>query len=359
MSAGGSLKVIIGSLVANVGIAAAKGVAAAITGSGSMLAEAIHSGADCMNQILLLVGAKQAEQPPDESHPLGYGRSAYFWSFLVALMIFFGGGVLSIREGIHKILHPDPVEHVWVGIAVLGVSLVLEAAAAMQAAGAINKKRGEVPFFAYLRATTDVDLVVLFAENTAAVIGLVFAMAALGLAVLTGDAHWDGYGSAVIGLLLTGVAFFLGREVKSLLEGERADPTIEAAFREEAAKHDCVEKVVRVITLQQGPSQVIVAAKLDVKKGVSSEALIASFNAIEAAVKARLPEVKWQFLEPDNEDLSSISRRSTSRATKRLHDFLFAVTCNQEVAHVHTTHRTIGHPEGCADQGLARAHQRK
>jgi cation diffusion facilitator family transporter len=302
MSAGGSLKVIIGSLAANLGIAAAKGVAAAMTGSGAMLAESIHSSADCMNQILLLIGAKQAEKPADETHPLGYGRSAYFWSFLVALMIFFGGGVLSIREGIHKIIHPDPVEHVWIAMAVLGVSLLLEAAAALQAASAINEKRGKVPFFTYLRATTDVDLVVLFAENAAAVVGLVAAMGALGLAVVTGDPHWDGIGSAVIGLLLTGVAFFLGREVKSLLEGERADPVIEATFREEAAKHGCVTAVLRVITLQQGPSQVILAAKLKIAPGVPSQELIAALNTIEAAVKAQKPEVKWQFLEPDNAD---------------------------------------------------------
>lgn len=302
MSAGGSLKVILGSLAANIGIAVAKGVAAAMTGSGAMLAESIHSSADCMNQILLLVGAKQAEQPPDESHPLGYGRSAYFWSFLVALMIFFGGGVLSIREGIHKIIHPDPVEHVWIGMVVLGVSLLLELAAAIQAARAINEKRGAVPFFAYLRATTDVDLVVLFAENAAAVVGLIAAMAALGLSVVTGDAHWDGIGSAVIGLLLTAVAFFLGREVKSLLEGERADPVIEATFREEAKKQGCVTEVLRVITLQQGPSQVILAAKLHIAPGVSSEDLIHALNEIEAAVKVRQPEVKWQFLEPDNVD---------------------------------------------------------
>jgi cation diffusion facilitator family transporter len=302
MSAGGSLKVIIGSLAANVGIAVAKGVAAAMTGSGAMLAESIHSAADCMNQILLLIGAKQSEKPADATHPLGYGRSAYFWSFLVALMIFFGGGVLSIREGVHKIVHPEPVDHVWVAMAVLGVSLLLEAAAALQAASGINAKRGSVPFFAYLRATTEVDLVVLFAENAAAVVGLVAAMAALGMAVLSGDPHWDGIGSTVIGLLLTAVAFFLGREVKSLLEGERADPVIEATFRDEASKHTCVTAVLRVITLQQGPSQVILAAKLKIAPGILSQDLIAALNTIEAAVKVRQPEVKWQFLEPDNAD---------------------------------------------------------
>jgi len=296
------MKVILGSLAANVGIAIAKGVAAFFTGSGSMLAEAIHSSADCMNQILLLVGARQAAAPPDALHPLGYGRSAYFWSFLVALMIFFGGGVFSIREGWHKVVHPDPVEHVWMGFAVLGTALVLEAAAAVQAASAINEKRGKVPFFTYLRLTTDVDLVVLFAENSAAVVGLVLAMAALGLASLTGDAHWDGYGSMVIGALLTLVAFFLAREVKSLLDGERADPLIEEAFRNEAKSDARVGEVIRVITLQQGPSQVLLAAKLKVPREQSSEVLVEAFNSLESRMRARCPEVKWQFLEPDFKD---------------------------------------------------------
>lgn len=302
MAAGGSLKVIIGSLAANLGIAIAKGVAAAFTGSGSLLAESIHSAADCMNQILLLIGAKQASAPPDVDHPLGYGRSAYFWSFLVALMIFFGGGVFSIREGWHKVLHPEPVERVWVGFIVLGVSLVLEFAAALQAASAINEKRGKISFFTYLRLTTDVDLVVLFAENSAAVIGLFFAIAALALASVTGDAHWDGYGSILIGLLLTGVAFFLAREVKSLLDGERADPLIEEAFREEAALDERLGQVIRVITLQQGPSQVLLAAKLKIPEGLSGKEVVESFNSLESRMRKRCPEVKWQFLEPDFHD---------------------------------------------------------
>ncbi|MCU0682837.1 MAG: cation diffusion facilitator family transporter [Polyangiaceae bacterium] len=302
MAAGGSIKVIIGSLAVNVTIAIAKGVAAAATGSGAMLAEAIHSSADCTNQLLLLVGAKQAQTPPDESHPLGYGRAAYFWSFLVALMIFFGGGVFSIREGIHKVIHPDPVEHVWAGVAVLLVSLVLEGGATIQCYRAINAQRGKVPFFTFLRLTTDVDVVVLFAENAAAVVGLCFAMAALGLAVATGDPHWDGYGSAIIGLLLTLVAGFLGREVKSLLDGERADPRIEEAFREEVKSDARLGDVLRVITLQQGPSQVLLAAKLAVQKGLVSQELIEAFNRLEERVRKRCPDVKWQFIEPDFDD---------------------------------------------------------
>lgn len=299
MSAGGSLKVILGSLAANLGIAVAKGVAAVVTGSGAMMAESIHSAADCTNQILLLVGAKQAAAPPDEHHPMGRGRAAYFWSFLVALMIFAGGGVMSIREGIHKVTHPDPVEHVWVGFAVLGVSLALEAAAALQCKRALDAARGDRPFFAHLAHTTDVDVVILFAENGAAVLGLVLAMAALALAATTGDARWDGIGSIAVGVLLTLVAFFLAREVKSLLEGERADPEVERAFREEAAKGSEWSDVLRVITIQQGPGQVMLAAKLAVRPGIESAALAHAMNDLEDRVRARRPEVKWQFIEPD------------------------------------------------------------
>lgn len=302
MSHGGSLKVILGSLAANLGIAAGKGVAAYITGSGAMLAESIHSLADCTNQILLLVGAKQAEKSPDDSHPLGYGRAAYFWSFLVALMIFAGGGVVSIYEGLHKITHPDPVEHVIVGYVVLGLSFILEFAAMLQCIKALNAQRGDTPFWSFLRMTTDVDVVVLFAENTAAVIGLAFAISALALASATGDARYDGAGSVVIGLLLVLVAFFLAREVKSLLDGERADPAIEQILRAEAAADPRLGQLLRIISLQQGPSQVLVAAKIKPDPTLSAGELIDAINAFEARVRARRADVKWQFIEPDKAD---------------------------------------------------------
>ena len=302
MSHGGALKVILGSLAANLGIAVAKGGAAFVTGSGAMLAESIHSLADCTNQILLLVGTRQAEQKPDETHPLGYGRSAYFWSFLVALMIFAGGGVVSIYEGLHKINHPDPVEHVHIGFIVLGVSFVLEFVAMVQCIKALNTGRGDIPFWTFLRRTTDVDVVVLFAENGAAVLGLAFAMMALGLATVTGDARYDGAGSVVIGVLLVLVAFFLAREVKSLLEGESADPAIAEAVRAEVAADARLGSLLRVITLQQGPSQVMVAAKIKPDASLSTATLIEAINALEARVRARRPEVHWQFIEPDVAD---------------------------------------------------------
>jgi cation diffusion facilitator family transporter len=300
MSSGGSIRVILGSLAANLAIATAKGVAAFVTGSGSMLGEAIHSSADCMNQVLLLVGAKQAERPPSEAHPLGQGRAAYFWSFLVALMIFLGGGVFSINEGWEKVHHPEPLSHVSVAVIVLLVSLALEAAAALQAIRALNAQRGKIPFFTYLGATTDVDLVVLFAENAAAVVGLVVALVFVGMASYTGDARWDAYGSIAIGGLLTLVAFWLAREVKSLLLGERANPAIETAFREEVAADGRLGTVLRLITIQQGPSQVLLAAKLDMQKGLVSQELVEVINRLEDRVRARCPDVKWQFIEPDN-----------------------------------------------------------
>ena len=302
MSGGGNLKVILGSLAANVGIALAKGAAAFFTGSGSMFGEAIHSAADCMNQVLLLIGHKQAESPPTPEHPMGQGRAAYFWSFLVALMLFLGGGIFSIHEGIEKVKHPDPVEHVWVGLAVLGAGLVMESAALYQATRALNERRGKVPFFAYLRVTTDADLVVLFAENSADVFGLLVALAALGLATITGDPRWDAYGGIGIGLLLTMISWFLAREVKSLLVGERADPEIERVFEEETARDPKLGTLLRILTIQQGPSQVMVAAKLDVPRELSAGDLVDAINALEDRVRARRPDVKWQFIEPDSKD---------------------------------------------------------
>ena len=302
MEHGSSLKVVLGSLAGNLAIVIAKVAAAVVTGSGSMLGEAIHSSADCMNQVLLLVGARQAQKPPSASHPMGYGRSAYFWSFLVALMLFFGGGVFSLREGYEKLHEPEQLEHLPAALAILLVSLIIEILSLAQAAGELNRRRGPVGFMAYLRQTTDADLVVLFAENGGDVVGLLLALGALGLSVITGDPRWDAIGSLGIGALLTVIAGVLAREVTSLLLGERADPAIERAFREEAALDPQLGPVLRVITVQQGPAQVMIAAKLFAKPGIDAETLAHAFNRLEARMRARCPEVKWQFLEPDVED---------------------------------------------------------
>src|SRR5262245_55967753 len=260
--AGGSTSHIIQSLVGNTVIAASKGVAAVISGSGAMLAETLHSFADCGNQILLLRGVRATKRPADSEHPLGYGRAMYFYSFIVALLLFFGGGVFSIREGVEKLVNPEPIEDVKIALAILLFSLVLEGWSTIGNVKVINKRRGRYGFLQYLKSTKDSDLIVVLGENSAAVLGLLFAIAALVLAKETGDGRWDGLGSVAIGLVLVGVATFLGREVKSLLVGEAADAALLASVHKLAADDPNVESVLRMITLQQGPGEIVVALKL-------------------------------------------------------------------------------------------------
>ncbi len=302
MSAGGSLEQVIKSLVVNVVIACAKGVAAFISGSGAMLAETLHSFADCGNQILLLVGSKSARKPADFKHPLGYGRAMYFYSFIVALLLFFGGGVFSVHEGLAKVLHPEPVEDITLALVILLFSMALECWSTIGNVREINKRRkGTVPFFRYLRETKDSDLIVVFGENSAAVVGLCFAIAALILAKVTGDGRWDGIGSLAIGAVLLGVATFLGREVKSLLVGEAADASLVKICEELADLDPNVDKVLNVITLQQGPGEIVVAMKLKMRSGMLTEELVEAINRFERDLKRRVPEVRWSFIEPDLE----------------------------------------------------------
>lgn len=302
MAAAGNLKVLLGTFLANLCIAVAKAVAAVITGSGAMLAEAIHSSADCMNQVLLFVGHKEAQAGPDEKHPLGRGRAMYFWSFLVALMIFLGGGVFSIREGLHKFQHPEPIEKPWIAYIVLGIAILVESAAGWQARNAIMKKKGSVPFFSYLAKSKEIDLVVLFAEDGAAVLGLLLALLSLVLAHITGEPRFDAAGSMMIGLLLCVVAFWLAREIKSLLQGEWADPAIGAAFEQIASDDPRVLEVLNLLTLQHGPGQAVLAAKIRLRPGLQTREIVRTINDLERELEARHPQVIWQFIEPDCED---------------------------------------------------------
>lgn len=301
MSADHSTSHIIQSLVANLVIAVAKGVAAIMTGSGALLAETLHTFADCGNQLLLLLGVKRARKAPDESHPLGYGRSLYFWSFMVALLLFTGGGVFSVYEGIHKILEPEPVSKIYVGLGILGFSIAIEGWATLSNVRELNRRRGATPFFRYLRETKDSDLVVIFGENAAATLGLVFAIAALGLSYVTGDARWDAVGSLAIGVVLIGVAVFLAVEVKSLLVGEAADPSVGAAVRELVAAEQGLEELLEVITIQQGPGEVMAAFKIRFTETMTANEVCKAINRFEGALRAKCPEVKWCFVEPDLE----------------------------------------------------------
>ena len=300
--AGESTGEILKSLAVNVIIAVSKGVAAFLTGSGAMLAETLHSFADCGNQLLLLKGVRATRRPPDRAHPFGYGRAMYFYSFIVALLLFFGGGVFSIYEGVHKLEHPEPVEDAGIALIILVVSIALEGWSTLGNIRAMNRRRGDLGFFRYLRETKDSDLIVVFGENSAAVLGLTFAITALGLAHETGDPRWDAIGSIAIGGVLVLVATFLAREVKSLLVGEAADPALIRSFEELAELDPNVDRVLNVLTLQQGPGEIIVAAKLQFRPGMDTDALVEAINAFERALKAKVPEVRWSFIEPDNTD---------------------------------------------------------
>jgi cation diffusion facilitator family transporter len=265
-----------------------------------MLAETIHSFADCGNQLLLLLGVKQAHRPADARHPLGYGRNLYFWSFMVAMLLFTGGGGFSIYEGIHKLQHPEPVGDVTIALIVLGIAIALEGWATISNVRELRKRAAGVPFFRFLRQTKDSDLVVVFGENSAATLGLVLALVAVVIAKQTGDGRWDAVGSLAIGIVLIFVALFLAIEVKALLVGESADPRVEAVVREVAAADPNIVGVVRLMSIQQGPGQVMVAMKLQMKAGLATGGeLCAAINALEERISARLPEVVWTFVEPD------------------------------------------------------------
>jgi cation diffusion facilitator family transporter len=301
MAAGG-ISHILRALCANFFIAVTKGIGAAITGSGAMLAETIHSLSDCVNQLLLILGLKQARRPPDDRYPLGQGRQLYFWSFMVALLLFLGGGAYSIYEGIHKLQHPEPLDNPWLAIGILGLGFAIEFWAMLGVVKVARLRRGTTPFWRYLRESKDSDVVVIFGEDLAAVLGLGFALGAVSISAVTGDPMFDAAGTIAIGAVLIGVALFLAVEIRSLLVGEAADPIVAQACRDVAVADPHIEKVHRVLALQQGPGEVLVAMKIQFKDTASGNALCDAINQLERAIEAKVPEVKWTFIEPDNVD---------------------------------------------------------
>jgi cation diffusion facilitator family transporter len=290
---------IIQSLIVNLLITVAKGFAAFMTASGSMLAETIHSFADCGNQVLLLMGVKQAQKKPDAKHPLGYGRSVYFWSFMVAMLLFSLGGMFSIYEGFHKLEHPEPVENVMWGVGILAFSLCLEGYSTFSNIVELNKRKKDKSFFQFLKDTTDSDLVVIFGENSAACVGLIFALIALIVSYYTGDGRYDAFGSVAIGVVLIGVAVFLAKEVKSLLIGESADPTISVKAAEIATKHPLINEMLNCITIQQGPGEVLACIKIVCEPNLNTVQVSSLINEFEAQLRTECPEVRWLFVEPD------------------------------------------------------------
>jgi cation diffusion facilitator family transporter len=297
----GSVKAILYALGANSGIALAKGGGALWTGSGAMLAETIHSVADCANQVLLLIGLRQAQRPATQEHPLGYGKVMYFWSLIVALLLFSVGGLFSVYEGVERILHPTQVKDPWLAIGILVFSIALEAFSLWGALRIIRERQGDRSFLEWFRVTRNSELMVVAGEDIAALFGLVFALLALLLTVATGNPLFDAAGSMAIGVLLIVVAFAIVREVKGLIIGESADPLVHEAIGRFLGARPEVEQVLNLITLQWG-DRVVVAVKARMKEKQDISRLLEQINACEVDLKRKFPEVSWIFFEPDDAD---------------------------------------------------------
>jgi cation diffusion facilitator family transporter len=294
----GAVRAILYALAANAGIAVAKGAAAFWTGSGAMLAETLHSIADCANQVLLLLGLKRSQRPADANHPLGYGRATYFWSMIVALMLFSVGGLYALYEGIERLLHPAPLKDPWLAVGILAFSVALEAGSLWGALKIIRTQQGSRTFWEWFRVTRQSELMVVAGEDIAALLGLVFALLAVLVAIATGNPLYDALGSLAIGTLLIVVAVAVMREVKGMIVGESADPLVHAEIERFIAARPEVEAVFNLITLQWG-DHVVVAAKVRMRNSTDAVRLIEEINACEVALKQRFPEVQWIFFEPD------------------------------------------------------------
>ena len=296
-----STKAILYAFVANLGIALAKTWAAIYTGSGSMLAEAIHSYADSGNQVLLYIGLRQAQRPADDIHPLGYGKLSYFWSFIVALMLFSLGGLFSIYEGLHKLENPEPLHQVWVAVAVLLLAVVLEGTAMFGVLREIRHIRKDKPLKRWLKTTRNAELVVVLGEDFAALTGLSLALVFLVLAAVTGDPFFDAVGSICIGVVLVTVSIFVAWRIRDLLIGKSAEPDLQDDINRLIEAEPAIEKVFNVITFQMGP-QVMLAAKVKIRSELSIGEAVIKINELEKRLKQNHPEIGWSFIEPDLHD---------------------------------------------------------
>ncbi len=293
-----SVKSILFALLANLGIAITKTVAAVITGSGAMLAESIHSFADCGNQGLLFLGLKAAKKAPDAKHPLGHGKEIYFWSFMVAIILFSMGGLFSIYEGIHKMSSHEGLKSPFIAIAVLSVSIILEGASLIGCLKQINKIRHE-KLWSWIKNSRKSELIVVLGEDTAALLGLTFALLSVVLSIITNNPVYDSLGSIFIGVLLILVSVFIAYKVKSLLIGQSTDNETDVKIRSLLINRPEIDEIFSLITLQLG-ADIMVSVKAGMAKTETTDQLIENINNCESLLKKEIPEIKWIFFEPDN-----------------------------------------------------------
>ena len=304
MSAGGddahgeSAGAILAAFLANMGIAATKLVGFLITGSSSLLAESIHSVADSSNQGLLFLGGKRARRPATALHPFGFGRSRYFWSFVVAIVLFSAGGLFALYEGWHKISHPEEIDSPQVAIAILLAAIGFESFALRTAVRHARPFRGERGWLAYIRRSRSPELPVLLVEDSAALAGLSFALLGVVLATVTGEPVFDGIGTLAIGALLVAVGIFLAIEMQSLLLGEAGVPEQRAAIAAIAGAAPGIREVVHMRTQHLSPDDLLVALKVDFDPGMSAAAAADVINACEAEIRAAVPIATRIYIEP-------------------------------------------------------------
>jgi cation diffusion facilitator family transporter len=299
VSAGGGSKAIVAALAANLAIAAAKFVAFAFTGSSAMLAEGVHSVADSGNQVLLLVGQRRGAWAADASHPFGYGRDRYFYSFVVALVLFSVGGLFSLYEGYHKLEEHEPLSTPAWAFGVLIFAIIAESFSFRTAIQESRPGKGDGSWFAFIRHSKAPELPVVLLEDFAALIGLLLALAGVTLAVVTEEPIWDAIGTLGIGALLLLVAAVLAVEMKGLLIGEAASPKAVEAIRSALVDGQAVTRVIHLRTLHLGPDELLVAAKIAISPGLALPAVARAIDDAEVRVRATEPLARVIYLEPD------------------------------------------------------------
>ena len=293
-----STKAVIYALGANFAIAVTKYIAAALTGSGSMLAEAVHSTADCANQLLLLLGLKQSRRPATPDYPLGFGKETYFWSFIVAIMLFTVGGLFSVYEGWHKLNTPEELSYPLLALGVLLFGIVAESFSMWGCLREVDKARGNQSIWDWFRHSRNAELVVIFGEDLAALLGLSFAFVAVLVAWVTGNVMYDALGSIAIGVLLLIVAVMVGVEVKALLVGQGVEAPVRQEMLAFLDGQEPIEKILELLTLHMG-GDVMVAVKAKMREHGSQAALVDAINRVETSFKETFPQVQWIFFEPD------------------------------------------------------------
>ena len=300
MAAGGSTKAVLAALFANLAIAIAKFVGFAVTRSASMLAEGVHSCADTGNQALLLLGGRLSKRGPTPRHPFGYGRERYFWSFVVAIILFTLGALFAINEGIEKIRHPHELESLWVAIGILIFGIVVESLSFRTAIVESNKVRGKLSWGTFIRRSRTPELPVVLLEDLGAMLGLVFALVAVVLADVTGEPRWDGVGTLVIGVLLGIIAIVLAIEMKSLLIGESATAEDRERLRAALESSPEIDRLVDLRTQHLGPEELLVVAEVDFAGDLSGDQMPEAVAAIEARLRAAVPAATHVYLEPSS-----------------------------------------------------------